>query len=200
MTNYFDNVINGGSCASNWYEGCGTVHGDKIHFDQDAPGVLGFDDSIAWYCGSQQGGRRLDEEDEKRLPEAVAAIAGRLGSKANNESVAATQWIEEAPTEHERHHRRRLGEAARACVQANRNILMLFGGNVHNTGAGYNSCRNLEWQVCAALGRLPGQRTPTIIFARAPNSLDAEGERPLAHCGGYSPQGCGPYSYSNDDM
>lgn len=41
-------------------------------------------------------------------------------------------------------HRRRRLDSAWLCKQANRNILMLFGGNVHHTGAGYNSCRNLE--------------------------------------------------------
>ena len=77
---------------------------------------------------------------------------------------------------------------------------MLFGNNVHGTHAGYNSCRNLEWQMCAAMGRLPGQRTPTLIFAQAPSTLDAEGWRPLGRCGGYSPQGCGRHAYSNDDI
>lgn len=50
------------------------------------------------------------------------------------------------------------------------------------------------------MGKLPGQMTQTIIFAQAPKSLDASGPRPLAHCGGYSPQGCGRHAYSNDDI
>ena len=97
------------------------------------------------------------------------------------------------------YHRRKLG-SARTCVNNFRNVLFLFASNVHNTGAGYNSCRNLEWQTCAAMGMLPGQTSATIIFAQPPNSLDAEGERPLAQCGGYSPQGCGKHAYSNDDI
>ena len=129
-------------------------------------------------------GRRLEE----------AATAGV------NASDAVGQWIEEGHNEAERGHRRRLGDAARTCVERSRNILMLFGSNVHNTGAGYNSCRNLEWQTCAAMGMLPGQTSATIIFAQPPNSLDAEGDRPLAQCGGYSPQGCGKHAYSNDDI
>jgi len=173
---FFDNAIAGGSCHSNWYEG--SIGWQR--FQQDAPGVLGFDDAIGGYCGQLPGGRRLNER--------------------TNETEALGQWIDEGKTHEERSHRRRLENAAQLCVDHSRNILMIFGSDVHGTGAGYNSCRNLEWQVCAAMGRLPGQQTPTIVFARAPNTLDAEGTRPLAHCGGYSPQGCGRHAYSNDDI
>ena len=54
--------------------------------------------------------------------------------------------------------------------------------------------------MCAAMGRLPGQQTATVIFAQAPSTLDTEGGRPLGACGGYSPQGCGRHAYSNDDI
>ena len=68
------------------------------------------------------------------------------------------------------------------CIQANLNILSLFGERVP-----YNSCRNLEWQVCAALGKLPGQRSRKILFATAPGSLDPSPKSPLpfGQCGGY---------------
>lgn len=56
---------------------------------------------------------------------------------------------------------------ARECVHANLNILSLYGSRVP-----YNICRNLEWQVCAAMGRLPGQRGPHIIFSKEPKQLD----------------------------
>ena len=173
---FFDDVISGANCHSNWYEG--SIGWQD--FNSDAPGVLGFDDAIGGYCGSLPFGRRLEE--------------------GQNMTDSMFRWMEEATDAEEIHRRRKLGDAARTCVDRSRNILMLFGNNVHNTGAGYNSCRNLEWQVCAAMGRLPGQQTPTIIFAQAPSSLDAEGDRPLARCGGYSPQGCGRHAYSNDDI
>ena len=46
---------------------------------------------------------------------------------------------------------------------------------------------SLEWQVCAATGRLPGQGSSTIRFAYAPKRL------PYARiglCTGYVPNGC----------
>ena len=44
------------------------------------------------------------------------------------------------------------GDHAWACIKASLNILSLYGDRVP-----YNICRNLEWQVCAAKGLLPGQ-------------------------------------------
>ena len=176
---FFDNAIAGGSCDSDWYEGSigrQTYHGDT-------PGVLGFDDSIGEYCGGLRG-RRLEEDWD-----------GSAGVVVSNGSAPGQQHAD-----YEFTHRRRLDNAARLCIKGGRNILMLFGNNVHNTGAGYNSCRNLEWQLCAAMGKLPGQQTPTIIFAKAPSELDYLGDRPLGRCGGYSPNGCGKHAYSNDDI
>ena len=58
---------------------------------------------------------------------------------------------------------------------------------------------------CAAMGKLPGQRSPTVIFAKAPSELDIaksrrERGRPLNKCGGYSPSGCWAGAYANDDI
>ena len=63
---------------------------------------------------------------------------------------------------------RRLQAYAHDCVLASRNILLLFGDNVHQTGAGYNSCRNLEWQMCAAAGKVPsrGCHSNRVLFRR----------------------------------
>ena len=176
---FFNNAISGATCNSNWYEG--SIGWQKYH--GDTPGVLGFDDSIGSYCG---GLRRLEASDNMEVDDS-GLPAGSDGQYKNLSSYNAA-------------HRRRLDNAAQRCVQGGRNILMLFGSNVHNTGAGYNSCRNLEWQLCAAMGMLPGQQSPTIIFAKAPSELDYLGNRPLGRCGGYSPNGCGKHAYSNDDI
>ena len=50
----------------------------------------------------------------------------------------------------------------------------------------YNLCRNLEWQVCAAKGKLPGQGGRGIRFAIEPGRLDTDGDKPFAQCGGWS--------------
>ena len=58
----------------------------------------------------------------------------------------------------------------------------------------YNTCRNVEWQVCAAKGTLPGQGSRKIKLARAPRSLavSGHGNPALGSCppDGYHPQGC----------
>ena len=52
----------------------------------------------------------------------------------------------------------------------------------------YNLCRNLEWQVCAATGRLPGQRADgsQIRFSYPPSKLP-RATRPLGSCSGWRP-------------
>ena len=57
----------------------------------------------------------------------------------------------------------RLG-APTACALANLNVLSVEERR-------YNLCRNLEWQACAAQGRLPGQGGLGIVFSVAPSSL-----------------------------
>lgn len=74
------------------------------------------------------------------------------------------------------------------------------GNNVHGTGSGYNECRNLEWQVCAAKGMLPGQQSPNIIFARAPKTVSTSGDPKFDNprCIGWAPKGCDRGFSSND--
>ena len=88
--------------------------------------------------------------------------------------------------------------AGRSCIESNINILNLVGGRVP-----YNLCRNLEWQVCAARGALPGQGGRTIRFAVAPSELrPAGGSKPLSQCGGWRPADPpeGGYGFANDDI
>ena len=93
---------------------------------------------------------------------------------------------------------------AKACVEGNFNILSLYGDRVP-----YNTCRNLEWQVCAALGQLPGQGGPEkgkIIFSKAPSTLDPRptSQKPFGECRGWrSPEsqkgGCSK-GFATDDI
>ena len=90
------------------------------------------------------------------------------------------------------------GNHAEACVQANVNILSLYGDRIP-----YNICRNVEWQVCAAKGTLPGQNSRKIRFAYAPKKLEPyTGVKPIGNCGGYAPLGCGQWSggYASSDI
>ena len=183
----------------------------REHFTEDAPALLGFDESIDDHCvshgGSNPGG----------------------------------------PSGH-----------AISCVRANVNILSLYGERIP-----YNTCRNVEWQICAARGTLPGQSdrerqrracakhpkaaacTPpspppptstnstagedhgrslgwrgnalrarmqpppppaeppglrTIRFAKAPSTLEPyAGPHPIGSCSGYAPEGC-RQGYASSDI
>lgn len=62
--------------------------------------------------------------------------------------------------------RSRDAPAPQTCIHANVRILALFGRN-----PSYNMCRNLEWVVCAAQGKLAGQAKAHLLFDPAPSSL-----------------------------
>lgn len=84
------------------------------------------------------------------------------------------------------------------CVEANVNILSLYGNEIP-----YNVCRNAEWQLCAAKGALPGQIDGTIMFAFPPKDLKIEGhggDFPLGECGSYAPMGCPGNGYASQDI
>lgn len=88
------------------------------------------------------------------------------------------------------------GRHSQMCVRANLNILSLYGDAIP-----YNTCRNLEWQVCAAKGTLPGQFGNPITFAFAPGSLEAyTGPHPIGSCTGYHPGGCFNRGYASSDI
>jgi len=84
---------------------------------------------------------------------------------------------------------------AEACTKRNVNILSLYGEEIP-----YSVCRNLEWQVCAAKGTLPGQKSSTIIFSMPPKDLQVQGgDFPLGSCSSYAPFGCGG-GYASGDI
>ena len=152
---YFDSVLAGDGCDMNWFEGNWGQLGRKEYraaFTQDAPALLGFDDSIDAFC-------------------------------ADRAPYISKEW-----------HR------APRCVSANLNIFSLYSDRVP-----FNICRTLEWQTCAAKGRIPGQLNRGILFAKAPNQLDPTGQRgkPLGKCSGWlppkPPEG-GLYGYTSDDI
>jgi hypothetical protein len=56
---------------------------------------------------------------------------------------------------------------AEACIAARRNILRVKSG--------WTMCLNVEWQLCAARGSLPGQGNGGITFSPAPKDLRVDG-------------------------
>ena len=78
------------------------------------------------------------------------------------------------------------------CASANHNILALYSNK-----PSYNICRNLEWQTCAAMGRLPGMdsgkgQKRNIVFSVAPRDLKISHttHHPFGRCSGWSPSKC----------
>jgi len=71
------------------------------------------------------------------------------------------------------------------CANSNNNILALWGNRLT-----YNMCRNLEWQICAAKGLLPGQGGYGMRFSYPPGNLDVyDGGtgKSLGNCNGWKP-------------
>ena len=84
------------------------------------------------------------------------------------------------------------------CIAANLNILSLYGNRVP-----YNICCNLEWQVCASLGKLPGQTSPQILFSKAPSELDPgpSSAKPFGQCRGWrDAEGSCEGAYATDSI
>jgi hypothetical protein len=85
------------------------------------------------------------------------------------------------------------------CVNSNNNILSLYGDRVR-----YNICRNLEWQVCAAKGMLPGQGGFGMRFSQRPADLEIHSEhKPFGKCRGWRPPnvaGSCDDGYATDDI
>ena len=60
-------------------------------------------------------------------------------------------------------------ELAERCVRANKNVLRLLSG-----GRPWDMCQNIEWQMCALNGKLPGQDGRKVSFASAPKDVQLQ--------------------------
>jgi len=82
------------------------------------------------------------------------------------------------------------------CDQEGYNILQLFGR------VPYNTCRNFEWQMCAAKGFLGKQASKRMVFAHAPKDVWMDGWPPFDQCHGYTDTGgCDRRTqFANDDI
>ena len=82
------------------------------------------------------------------------------------------------------------------CDGAGYSILQLFSQDVR-----YNTCRNFEWQVCAAQGKLNEQDGKKVKFTTAPKDLDFKGFPSFACCNGWSDRPCDLRTgFANDDI
>jgi len=85
---------------------------------------------------------------------------------------------------------------AARCRDAHRNVLRLISG-------GWSMCQNLQWQMCALTGKLPGQGSSRISFATAPRDLKPEwwtnpgGTHPTYPCRG---NWCDPNGFTVGDV
>ncbi|KAL1503249.1 hypothetical protein AB1Y20_011305 [Prymnesium parvum] len=77
------------------------------------------------------------------------------------------------------------------------------GVNIFRLVAGlpYNTCRNFEWQICAAKGMLGRQKSRKIRFATAPKAMRLDGTPPLWQCSGFTNNFCShDDGFANDDI
>lgn len=94
----------------------------------------------------------------------------------------------------------------KAHAEMRSNLPMLRRGSLYGDRVPYNVCRNLEWQVCAAQGMLPGQGGRVLKFAKAPATLQplGGGGKPLGQCCGWVPPDMNPlggiFGYATDDI
>ena len=198
---FFLDALTGAQCNSNWYDGNWQM--PKFHFLSEAPALLGFDDEIQKLCRASlpEGSRDFTNQDHLGC---YAARYADLRERYCHKGMRSCDWYQlynHWEEKGKKEKRRFECTHADLCGKASLNILSLVDGGELR----YNMCRNLEWQVCAARGQLPGQRIPAIKFAVAPKELDlgANSPRSLGKCGGWHPQEApsdGVFGYTNDDI
>lgn len=194
---------------SEWFEGQLAMPNVTLK----APALLGFDESIDPYCAVPTMSATTSLDDTWRRDQ-LRCYAARYPDVLREHCVRnktdACDW------DGLKRHYDTIGQTSRCkktgeprcCMKAHRcwqqghNLLNIVSGKVR-----YNLCRNLEWQVCAAKGLLPGQGgAPAVRFSTAPRDLELDGTRtqhPLGKCSGWHPTPApigGVYGYTNDDI
>ena len=177
---FFRETESGAHCSQNWYEGHVGSFGRAEHlpqFNSPAPALLGYDESIHQFCAAKiknKASRAKSCSVELDGPGMLrhgprccnAANFNILNLLSQRVPCALLQPISHLP----------LGAHLRdndlSCSSAR--TLKPLWGSIESCAD--NLCRNLEWQVCAVLGKLPGQRPGdrSIRFANAPLELDVE--------------------------
>lgn len=200
----------GWHCSSPW---CGTFNSWLVGNSADAAKFMSLWGRTAWVirspqglgCWEDKGGRRYfqnvlagtgcdrnwfqgyhgDSKDDR--PEFTAAAPALLGFDGTIWDLCTEQVAADYPYLHDGYSNQ---EMSRRCIATNHNILRL---QRH-----WDMCTNLEWQLCAAKGLLPGQQGRGIAFSTAPKTLSiGEWHNPTTWpC----QQGCPPSHYSVGDV
>ena len=201
---FFDAVFTGDECGRrvwNDAEDPYTLEYQGLREAADRAGhefkaILGFDDDIDSYCRAQIRQELSASPDSlrRRLGPLAATVATPNGTVS---SAGVLQVVANLPVQ-------------AACMLAGYTMLAI-------NETEWNQCYNLEWQLCAARGRLARVSRGGIVFATPPHQLDPtglNGGRPLAQCGGPAPVTAAPgsrdwrpsslddgiYGYTNDDI
>ncbi|KAL1498949.1 hypothetical protein AB1Y20_013470 [Prymnesium parvum] len=199
---FFREVADGSVCDSEWSDRGGDSFLPRLR--GASPALVGFDEAIEALCASELPDSRQGYTNEDHM----RCYAARYEDVRHKYCPGIT--LDHCDLYKVYNHWEDKGKAmgrrfecshAAHCRRANMNILTL----VDKTELPYNMCRNLEWQVCAARGQLPGQQRPLIRFAVAPRDLDVspESRRPLGACGGWHPPEAptrGIFGFTNDDI
>jgi len=198
---FFAEALSGTHCSSNWYDG--NWDGHPPVFSGTAIPLLGFDDGTASFCEmSWPGGGNPHPVCYAQRYKDVRSMYCRTSWPHGGRDCDWHQVFEHWRTIGQFDGREWHCQPVDYCTRTNQNILNLVGDYTP-----FNMCRSLEWQVCAALGKLPGQNDDRKIrFVPAPKELDAtmQSARPVGKCGGWHPDipraGAGAFAYTNDDI
>ena len=229
---YFSEAWRGVHCPSNWYEGNpgGTmgIQGTPPTFTEDAPALLGFDETIDQYCGSHRktnpaaseiGGyshARMCIQSNLNILSLYGTRVPYNSARARARAPLPQRSVLNAPVRlvcprapHVRTQPRSALCTLVSHVDLSHTLMSICSltypyvdllcdcvATLCVCGCGHAArtavCRNLEWQLCAAQGKLPGQKTPTIVFSHEPTQLDPRNiNRPFGQCRGWREKSAG---------
>jgi len=93
---YFDNVLSGGSCDTNWYEGnygrLGEADGRAVFSSAAAPALLGFDEGIDASCRASAPGYAKDWTHATRCVAANVNILSLYGNRVPYNICRNLEW------------------------------------------------------------------------------------------------------------
>ena len=114
--------------------------------------------NASWFHRASTSSRGNDEQATARRNPALLGFMPSIKRLCMSSSRIAPEVLRRTD---------RYKQLALACESASYNILLLW----RNGARRWSMCRNFEWLVCAARGKLPQQHSNEIVFANAPSTL-----------------------------